>query len=436
MRGNELNLFIFNSLIGECRFTEFNYLARLHCMVDDPGCQYDSECAEPTWKCCQGGCPYKECLPSTVSLSPSDLQKQLRASTSTTSPSRVDTDIAGHQTAPPRPEVASTTTTVATHERGSRRHPPSGEMTTTQFIVSSPVQGHEAVRPTTTTPTAEDLRFPSALPVTRLPIRSSARQPTRPAPVPQTEPPSRPATREPSRPQTEPPRRSSLIPQIRPTSRLAADPRLHPRDHPTTTRPFVSRQTERNQPWLTTEPSHRTLPSTTTRTSHRSRQANRQTRPSQQSRSTSLAEANYVAPETSQSDQQSWDNTLFSSLQPLFENTDKSHQQHPTRSPFDTAVSDGIPDLFPNFGGLSGQPNQPSNFVGFSQQPALQQPQSDMFGHTNSHQQINRNRIGAQGVPVGNLNVASDHGNNRDQTSHTDQNKDEFSSFFDFRWGF
>ena len=59
--------------IGECRFTKFNLLSRSHCMIDDPGCLYDSECMDPTWKCCQGPCPYKECLPSTVSPLPAEL---------------------------------------------------------------------------------------------------------------------------------------------------------------------------------------------------------------------------------------------------------------------------------------------------------------------------------------------------------------------------
>lgn len=61
---------------GECRFTQFNLLASLHCLIDDPGCKYDSECSEPTWKCCNGPCSYKECLPSTVSPTPADIQRQ------------------------------------------------------------------------------------------------------------------------------------------------------------------------------------------------------------------------------------------------------------------------------------------------------------------------------------------------------------------------
>lgn len=60
---------IFLILLGDCKLTRFDPIATLHCMIDDPGCKYDSECSEPSWKCCSGPCNYKECLPSTESPS-------------------------------------------------------------------------------------------------------------------------------------------------------------------------------------------------------------------------------------------------------------------------------------------------------------------------------------------------------------------------------
>lgn len=48
----------------------------MHCLADYAGCRHDAECGgEPTWKCCDGPCQYKECLPSTLSPKPAELER-------------------------------------------------------------------------------------------------------------------------------------------------------------------------------------------------------------------------------------------------------------------------------------------------------------------------------------------------------------------------
>ena len=113
--------------LGQCRFTEFNFLASLHCLIDDPGCKFDSECSEPTWKCCKGPCRYKECLPSTVSPSPQDLQRQqerLQNEQEAEMPSANIDDV----------DVASTDNLIAEHELPSTQRVSEQELPPTQQI--------------------------------------------------------------------------------------------------------------------------------------------------------------------------------------------------------------------------------------------------------------------------------------------------------------
>lgn len=121
-------------ILGECRFTQFNPLSRSHCMIDDPGCLYDSECADPTWKCCKGPCHYNECLPSTDSPTPAEI-----AQSSTAVPDALTQPESPHNIEPPPPPA----TRIATRQQTSNTAEGSAVVETTtslqQLVSRTPV---------------------------------------------------------------------------------------------------------------------------------------------------------------------------------------------------------------------------------------------------------------------------------------------------------